>query len=386
MPAIEGVHTQQRRHLSKGACILMFVLALLVVLTAAVVMLLLAWSPGKMRPLLDKDGSQIPGSISEKVFANINGVTQGMILKSTNPKNPILLIVHGGLGMPEYFLNVKYPVGLEHHFTVCWWERRGAGLSYSPKISGSEVTIEQLVSDTIAVTDYLLDRFGQTKIYLMGHSGGSFIGIQAAARAPEKYKAYIGIAQMSHQIESEKLAYSYMLERYAEAGKTKRAKKLQRFPILSSDARTQLAYFPSIVRDNSMHELGIGTMHNMKSIIAGVLLPVMQCREYTLREKMNVWRGKAFLQKSTDLAEKMLMTNLADRVRRLDIPVYFLSGVHDYTVAYSLSRQYLERIEAPEKGFYTFLNSAHSPLFEEPDVFMHIMTRDVMEGRTDLAD
>ena len=64
------------------------------------------------------------------------------------------------------------------------------------------MTLEQLISDTLAVTNYLRERFGQEKIYLMGHSGGTFIGIQAAARAPELYYAYIGEAQMSYQLES----------------------------------------------------------------------------------------------------------------------------------------------------------------------------------------
>ena len=52
--------------------------------------------------------------------------------------------------------------------------------------------MEQLISDTVAVTNYLRDRFGKEKIYLMGHSGGTFIGIQTAAREPELYYAYIG--------------------------------------------------------------------------------------------------------------------------------------------------------------------------------------------------
>ena len=82
----------------------------------------------------------------------------------------------------------------------------------------------------------------------------------------------------------------------------------------------------------------------------------------------------------------MLMTNLADKVRRLEIPVYFLSGIYDYTVAYPLAKDYLARLEAPRKGFYTFHNSAHSPMFEEPDAFIRVMTADVLAGRTDLAD
>lgn len=63
--------------------------------------------------------------------------------------------------------------------------------------------MEQLIADTLALTDHLRQRFGQEKIYLMGHSGGTFIGIQAAARAPELYHAYIGVAQMAHQLKSE---------------------------------------------------------------------------------------------------------------------------------------------------------------------------------------
>ena len=48
------------------------------------------------------------------------------------------------------------------------------------------MTLEQMISDTLEVTDYLRNRFGKDKIYLMGHSGGTFIGIQAAARDWER--------------------------------------------------------------------------------------------------------------------------------------------------------------------------------------------------------
>ena len=66
------------------------------------------------------------------------------------------------------------------------------------------------------MTNYLRERFGQDKIYLMGHSWGSFLGIQVAARAPELYHAYIGWAQVSYQLESERLAYEYELEQFQD--------------------------------------------------------------------------------------------------------------------------------------------------------------------------
>jgi hypothetical protein len=40
----------------------------------------------------------------------------------------------------------------------------------------------------------------------MAHSGGSIIGIQAVAKVPELYAAYIGVGQISYQLKSEILA------------------------------------------------------------------------------------------------------------------------------------------------------------------------------------
>ena len=62
------------------------------------------------------------------------------------------------------------------------------------------MTIEQFIDDTVAVTDYLRDRFAQDKIHLLGHSWGSFIALQAAARSPQRYAAYLGMAQVVYQL------------------------------------------------------------------------------------------------------------------------------------------------------------------------------------------
>ena len=184
---------------------------------------LLALSPGKPQPFVDETGKPLAGSISEKVFVDINGVKQGMFIQSKDASHPVLLYLHGG--MPDYFLTQKYPTGLEDLFTVVWWEQRGSGISYSPDIPTESITQEQLIADTLALTNYLRERFQQDKIYLMGHSGGTFIGIQAAAQAPELYHAYIGVAQMANQLESEKLAYDYMLQEFKAKRKHKNGAK-----------------------------------------------------------------------------------------------------------------------------------------------------------------
>ncbi len=350
----------------------------LVLMLAAALWLL---SPGKVQPLSGPDGEQLANSISEKIFVPINGAQQGMFIKGSDKRHPVLLFLHGGPGMPEYFLTRQYPTGLEEDFVVVWWEQRGAGLSYSPEIQPESLTVEQLVADTIAVTDYLRQRFGVEKIYLMAHSGGSFIGLQAAQRAPDRYDAYIGIGQMTDQLESEQLAYNSLLDAYRQQGDQKMVERLRAAPPTASvplpDAYLRL-------RDETMHRAGVGTTRAMKSVITGIFLPSWLHPEYTLQEKINLWRGKALSQRA--LRDSMFSTDLRAVVPSLDLPVYFLHGRYDYTCSYELAQAYLDQLKAPLKGFYTFENSAHSPLFEEPQRLRQILRQDVLAGKNNLAD
>lgn len=369
--------------LRKVGRIALIVLSILIACTLILTGVLLVISPGGPKPFLDKNGKVIADSLSEKIFVNINGVKQGMFIESRNQENPVLLFLHGGPGMPEYTFFEKYCPQIANSFTVCYWEQRGSGLSYCDTPESPE-TSEQLISDTLSVTNYLRNRFGQQKIYLMGHSWGTYLGIQAAARAPQLYKAYIGVSQMSQQRQSEIQAYQYMLGQYQANGNKRMVENLKVYRVAESDTALK-AYLKSSLRDSAMHELGIGTMHNMHSVINGIFLPVMGSQAYTLREKINIWQGKAFLNSSTDLFSQELSTDLTVKVPKLNVPTYFFSGIYDYTVSHTLAEAYFKKLQAPIKGFYLFTDSAHSPMFEEPDKFMKIMKEDVLADKNYLA-
>ncbi len=317
---------------------------------------------------------------AEKVFTDINGSRQGMFIQSAGAAQPVLLYLHGGL--PEFFLADRYPTGLEKDFTVAWWEQRGAGLSASRSIRPETITTEQLITDTLAVTDYLRNRFGQERIYLMAHSGGTFIGLQAAARAPEVFHAYIGVAQMVRQLESERLAYAYLLEQFTRSGNARMVRKLEAAPVTES-AGTPAGYLA--VRDRGMHSLGVGTARDMTSVLRGIVWPSLRSPYYTPAEKARLWLGKRASGVSV-LWDEILASNLADLVPELALPGYFFHGRYDYTVSYQLAWDYVERLKAPLKGFYTFAGSAHSPVMEEPERAREILRADVLAGTTQLAD
>lgn len=338
-------------------------------------------SSGTVDPLRDSDGGPLLGSLSEKVFHPINGVPQGMIIQSVNPANPVLLFLHGGPGMPEFFLNTTHPSGLERDFTLVWWDQRGAGLSYAPDIPPQSMTLAQLIADTVAVADYLRARFGQDKIYLLGHSWGSFLGIQVAAAAPDRFHAYVGMGQVSCQLRSEVMAHREMTLQYQTRGDSAMVRRLAAAPVSMADG---VSPEWMRLRDRAMHGLGAGTTRDMRSVVTGVFLPVWNCQAYTVSEKLDIWRGLSFSRRF--LWEDFLVTDLAKRLLTLDLPVYVFSGRYDLTANHDLSRQYLDLINAPLKGFYTFGGSAHSPLFEEPVLAREILRLDVLQGQTQLSD
>jgi pimeloyl-ACP methyl ester carboxylesterase len=123
----------------------------------------------------------------------------------------------------------------------------------------------------------------------------------------------------------------------------------------------------------------------MDSVITGIFLPSLTTRIYTVPEKLNLWRAKKAAGVSL-LWDEQLHTNLSEKVPKVDVPVYFLEGIYDYTCSYTEAKAYFESLQAPIKGFYTFEQSAHSPIFEEPAKTQRILREDVVNGTNRLAD
>ena len=331
-------------------------------------------SPGRIDPLTDAGGQLITGALVEKNFVEIGGVQQGFFIRSENPENPVLLFLHGGPGSPVLPLQIAAESSerLEKYFTVCYWEQRGAGISYSDGIDPATLNVEQMVEDTREMTEYLQKRFKQEKIYLMGHSWGSYLGIKTIEKYPENYQAYVGIGQISNQLESESLAFDYIMGLDLEGEDRLMQEKLQQYHSATTDfSNTQ--YLMAVRMEMNKH--GVGIMHrNIK--MSEMAKSVMFFKGYTLSEKMKYAKGSLL---SLRLFENLIHDNLFDHAVSFAVPVYFLQGKYDYVTSYALAQDYLDKIEAPAKGFFTFEHSAHSPNLEEPEKFIQVVRNVFLE-------
>ena len=327
-------------------------------------------SPGKLEPLKDIEGKEIAGSLSEKSFSEIGGIKQGFFIRSENPENPVILFLHGGPGSPEFAMFSPFETSerLEKYFTVCYWDQRGAGMSFSNSIEPATMTLEQMVEDTRQITEYLKKRFNQDKIYLMGHSWGTYLGVKTVEKYPDNYVAFIGIGQISNQLESEKIAYNYMLQHAKEINDKGAIRKLERFDPNAAD-------FPSLnylgtARSLLMNKYRIGIMHSDDFSVTGLFKNLFTFKGYTLSEKLYFFKGSLF--SLTHVWDYVENDNLNETSTNFHIPIYIIHGKYDYQVSHTLALEYFDNIEAPKKAFYTFENSAHSPNAEEPEKFVGI--------------
>ena len=156
----------------------------IILLAVVFIFLLFSSSMGAMPKAKTIDG------ISEKISIQTDEGELNIMLLSENSDNPVLLVCGGGPGIPQYLLEYMYPSVLPEEFTVCYWDYRGTGLNYRKDVDSTEMTTDRYIKDTVAVTDYLSARFFCDKIYIMGHSFGTYIALKTVQSHPDKYVCF----------------------------------------------------------------------------------------------------------------------------------------------------------------------------------------------------
>jgi pimeloyl-ACP methyl ester carboxylesterase len=325
-------------------------------------------SPGKPVTIKNADGTIVKGSISVIETVRINGLNQKIIIRGRDTTKPVLLYLHGGPGDPEFPFVRQFNPFIEEMFVVCYWEQRGAGLSYSGNIPPETMTLDQFVDDAAKVTQYLRNKFNRDKIWLLGHSWGSMLGAFTINRYPEYYNGFIAIGQVGDQVRAEKISYEYVLCKAKELNERKALRRLESIGPPPYDDPHEAIEKMSIERQ---YVIRYGGAVKKGNLYAEAIKPIVFCKEYTFCDKINYLRGMSFSKRY--LWDVIMKTSLFKSIPSQKIPVYILQGVSDYETSYAIAKEYFDSLNAPVKKFFTFENSAHSPNFEEPEKFELIL-------------
>ena len=357
----------------KTGKILLYAMAALAVMLAILAAVLRINSTGETDPFTYTNGKIIPGSIAVIEKVTIGGVDQALIIRGRDRSNPVLLYVHGGPGSPETPFSRYIKSRIENIFTVCYWEQRGAGKSYSSDIPAGSMTIERFVDDAGEVSRHLVKKFNSPRIYLMGHSWGTVVASLAAKKFPELYHAYIGVGQVADQARSEQLSYDFVLStarRKKEADAVDELRGIGRPPYASPEE-----WMEKIMKERKYVARYGGALHRGNFYLM-IFNSIFLCREYTVVEKFNYLQGMFFSMKL--LWPQLIGLKLAKAVPELRIPVYIFQGKYDYQTVTPVAVEYYNSLKAPVKRLYIFDESAHSPNFEEPEKFQRILRQDVI--------
>ena len=335
------------------------VLKTLGALLAAVALALALWAlvPAGTAPIEDER------AVAALERVSLGGFEQTILVRGHDRSKPVLLYVHGGPGFGQLPIAPGYSDELERHFVVVHWDQRGAGASCEGA-DFAAVTRERIVEDAIELSAWLRGRFGDGgKIFLLGHSWGSVVGALAAQQRPDLFAAYIGLGQVVNGRRNEELSYQFVLDEARRRG--------------DSDALAELeAIHPPYP---SVEQLGVqrrwlnayrGSIYDTDRA-RSVLPAALFGREYTLATRLRF--VPCFQSTLERLWSGLDGFDAIRQIPRLDVPVFFFTGRHDWNTPYPLIEEWAAQLVAPHVEIVWFDEAGHMPPIEMPEEFQHAL-------------
>ncbi len=289
----------------------------------------------------------------------LGGMKQWISVRGEDKTNPILLWLHGGPGLAQMPLAHYLDSELEKEFVVVHWDQRGAGKSNPLDFDESTMTEEQFLLDANELVKYLQNSFEQEKIYLLGHSWGSKLGIELVDMYPEDFHAFISVTQIVNIEEGLDISYEWLRKEIEGNNDERNLAKLEKIgkpPYTISQYRN---FATIMVKYGGNIDVG-----KEELIAIGIQAPEYTFLEYiqwldgALRNAGPMWNGSD--EHDLDYREE---------ITSVDVPIYFFAGRNDYTTPLVLIEDYFEKIQAPKKELIIFENSAHTPFLGESEKF-----------------
>ena len=332
--------------------------------------------PARTPPILGPDGQPLAGSIAELTSVRIGGHDQAILIRGYSTDKPVLLYLNGGPGQSGLPFTRVVLDDLSRDFVIVDWDQRGVGKSYAALDPTATLTLDQAISDTLELTNYLRQRFDEPKIYVLGESWGSILGVLAVQRQPDLFYAFIGSGQMVSIRETDQRIYQDVLDLAARNGDAPLAATMRGYGpppyadipfanafVMGHYAALYQPYTPSQAYRDRGNASGIGPY--------GVL-----ASEYNLVEKFNVLRG--LLDTFTVLYPQLQALDLRRDAKRLAVPIYILDGTAELAARRDLTLAWFAALEAPNKRLFTIENAAHSVAFEQFEAFGTLMRETVL--------
>ena len=239
------------------------------------------------------------------------------------------------------------------------------------------MTFDRMVEDCNELIDYVRDHFNLKKVFIIGHSGGSIIGIKTARKYPDKILAYVGVAQIVNQYKQQKISYDIVIRKAEKSGDIKVINAIKAVgpppydnPQKEMEKAKYIVRYGGFIRDKAIRQLAV------------VMSSFLTSPEYTLSEGINTVLNKGLYFTMNAMWEEIRNLDLFKEIQSIQVPIYFFQGKHDMIKPPVLVEEFYNQLDA-EKGkeFIVFENSAHVPMLEEKEKYEELLISVVLNEK-----
>ena len=313
-----------------------------------------------------------PQGVDRSQKVRIGGIEQWVSIRGADRRNPVLLVIHGGPGYVSIPMSWWFAQGWDEYFTVVQWDQRAAGKTFllnDPAAVAPTLTLERMVADAEEMAAWARKEFGKERIFVLGHSFGSFLGLRLAEHHPEWLYAYVGVGQVADSLESERRGWRFALDAARRAGNAEAVRELQAISDYGAAGRP-IAIDQLHIQRKWVAAYG-GVMAYRRDNDAESDLSKLS-PDYSGEELRHIWDGNKISVPA--LLPGMLALDLS-ATRKLGVPLILFEGRHDFNVNSDVAAAWFETVAAPDKHLVWFEHSGHMPMTEEPGKFLLSLVR-----------
>lgn len=310
------------------------------------------------------NSASIKNQILEEKFVSIGGIEQWITIKGEDRTKPVVLFLHGGPG------SVLSPYAdaifndWKKEFILVQWDQRGSGRTFglnapielSPKyFKENPLTVDQMVTDGIELSEYIIKHLGKQKIVILGTSWGSVLGTNMAIKRPDLFYAYIGHSQVVNPTND--LIFDY--QKVLKMAQDKHDQK-------SMDILNSIGIPPyANARNNGRLIRVIKEYEKINSIAP-------PNKWWILPEKYNNKKDIQHRSLGDDysfisyIGHKVLgvdsmnsSINFIENGLNFKVPVFIIQGEEDILTPKKITKDYFNKIKAPIKEFFLLPETAH---------------------------
>ena len=296
--------------------------------------------------------------VNIKQYFKINGIKHYVTIRGKKNNAPILITLHGGPNCSLIPYSFMWQNEIEKNYIVVNYDQRLCGRTVMKNFKIKTATQEELIEDLKYLIEYLKQIFKFDKVTLLGHSGGTILGIEFIEKYPELVEKYIGVSQIYNFKKGIKKELSKVLtnSKITDIDKYRVKLILEQDKNLDSVQEMMVAFkyiFKYLKQPEPIFKL----------ILMQIFSPYMGIIDwwyFTHSNKGNEEYG-------------FLKFDLEDKILNSEIKYNFILGNEDHTICPDIIKKFAENKENIK--IYCIRNCGHVPMYAKTKEFNEIISK-----------